>query len=375
MYPAPIDLVNWIGRKKALRPLGRLLSGYLTSKSLPAIAAMSGRRIGAPIFGAYQASLTGTTVKQNMTDARIMFRTIEKFVTAYRPDLAMCVLADLAAEAEACGCKISLPDDALPSVIEHLPLETVADIEKLRVPDPERDGRLPVFLEATRLFSRRFALPQMGIATGPFTLAAELMGVDVIARKILKEPPLVHALMEYALKVTQRYSLALVEAGVDSFGLGEPTASLLSAKAFRGFILPYLQRYVQAVPVPIVIHVCGKANHLVELLCETGAAGMSLDAPTDITLLKERVPPEVMIFGNLSPVEAIMMNNPEEVRNATHRLMQAMEDFPNFGVMSGCDLPLDTPLANVAAMIRAIKEYRPGSQLAAIGVQESAAAG
>ena len=83
MCPAPIDLVNWIGRKKALRPLGLLVSNYLTSKSLPEIAAMSGRRIGAPIFGAYQASLSGTSVKQNMTDGRIMFESIEKFVTTY----------------------------------------------------------------------------------------------------------------------------------------------------------------------------------------------------------------------------------------------------------------------------------------------------
>ncbi len=359
MYPAPIDLVNWIGRNKAMRPVGLLMANFLTSRTLPQIAAMSGRRIGVPIFGAYQAVLTNTTVKQNMTDGPTMFSTIAKFVNTYKPDLVMCTMADLTVEAEACGCKIQMPEDALPSVVEHLPMESIEDIKKLRVPDPLKDGRMPVFVEATRLFKKRFTLPQMAIVTGPFTLAAELMGVDIIARKVLKDPPLVQALMHFALAVVQRYTNALVDEGADFIGVGDPSCSLLSAKAFAKFILPAHQQFVKNTKVPVVLHVCGKANHLIELLCETGAAGMSLDSPTDITVLKERVPPNVMIFGNLSPVDVIMMRNPAEIRSRTHALMRDMEGFPNFGVMSGCDLPLDTPIENVNAMIQAIKDYRP----------------
>lgn len=251
-----------------------------------------------------------------------------------------------------------MPENALPSVVEHLPIETIEDIKKLRVPDPRKDGRMPVFLEATRLFKQRFTLPQMAIVTGPFTLAAELMGVDIIARKVLKDPPLVLSLMQFALEVVQRYVDALVAAGADTIGVGDPSCSLLSAKAFAKFILPSHQQLVKNTRVPVVLHVCGKANHLIELLCETGAAGMSLDSPTDIAVLKGRVPPSVMIFGNLSPVDVIMMKNPAEIRRRTHALMREMEGIPNFGVMSGCDLPLDTPMENVNAMIQAIKDYR-----------------
>ena len=131
-------------------------------------------------------------------------------------------MADLAAEAEACGSKIKMPEDALPSVVEHLPIKTIEDIKKLRIPDPSTDGRLPVFIEATALFKKRFALPQFAIATGPFTLASELIGTDIIARKVFKDPPLVHALMQFSLKVLQRYSHALLEAGADLIGLRRP---------------------------------------------------------------------------------------------------------------------------------------------------------
>jgi uroporphyrinogen decarboxylase len=359
MYPAPIDLVNWIGRKKTLRLLGLLVSSYLARKSLTEIAAISGRRIGVPIFGAHQGQLNGTSVKQNMTDGRIMFETIEKFITTHKPDLVMCTMPDLSAEAEACGCKVKIPEDAMPSVVEHLPIETVEDVKKLKIPDPFTAGRLPVFIEATKLFKKRFALLQMAVSSGPFTLAAELLGVDIIARKIFKDPPLVHALMQYSLNVILRHSRALIEAGAAVIGLGDPTCSLLSAKAYAEFILPYHQQYVKEIPVPVIIHVCGTANHLVELICKSGSAGVSLDSPTDVTQLKDRVPANTVIFGNLSPVDVLLFKKPAEVRTCTHALMQEMKDFPNYAVMSGCDLPVNTPIENVGAMVKAIKEFKP----------------
>ncbi|MBI4830661.1 MAG: uroporphyrinogen decarboxylase family protein [Candidatus Lindowbacteria bacterium] len=352
-----IDVVNWIGRERALRPVGLLLRRSLGKKSFAQMAASSGRRIGAPIMGAYLAALTGTTVKQNLSDARVMFQTIEKYVTTFKPDFVMCTFPDLTAEAEACGCEINMPDNALPSVTVH-PFQSHESMKDLRIPDPYKDGRLNVFIEATRLFTKRFTLPKTAASAGPFTLAAELMGVDIITRKILKEPPLVHEVMEYSLQVIQRYNAELIKAGADVIGIAEPTCSLLSAKAFEKFVLPYLQRFTKGLSVPATLHICGRANHLIELMCKTGVTGLSVDAPTDITKLKDRVPPDIIILGNLSPVEVLMMKKPDEVREASLELLKAMENIPNFGLLSGCDLPVGTPMENIGAMINAVKEYR-----------------
>jgi uroporphyrinogen decarboxylase len=352
-----IDFVNWVGRQRSLRPVGLLLKKSMGGKTFAQMAAGSGRRIGSPIMGAYLCSLTGTTVKQNLTDGYTMFKTIEKYVTTFKPDFVMCTFPDLTAEAEACGCEINMPDNALPSVTLH-PIQSHDDMRKLRIPDPYKDGRLHVFIEATRLFTRRFTLPKTVASAGPFTLAAELMGVDIITRKIIKDPPLVHEVMEYSLQVVQRYNEELIKAGGDVIGIAEPTCSLLSAKAFETFVLPYLKRFVDGLSVPATLHICGRANHLVELMCKTGVTGLSLDAPTDITKLKDRVPKDVIILGNLSPVDVLMMKKPEEVRQAALDLLNAMENVPNFGLLSGCDLPVGTPMENIAAMINAVKEYR-----------------
>ena len=344
MSTTTIDVINWVGRNRAMRPLGLLLNKAASGKSFAQMATASGRRIGSPIMGAYLAQLTGTSVKQNLTDGRT-------------PDFAMCTFPDLTAEAEACGCEIKMDDNALPSIMTH-PVQSHDDLKSLSIPDPYKDGRLSVFIEATRLFTKRFTLPKTAASAGPFTIAAELMGVDIITRKVIKDPELVHEVMEYALKVAERFNAELIKAGADTIGIAEPTCSLLSAKAFEKIVLPYLQRYVKNLPIPASLHICGRAGHLVELMCKTGVTGISLDTPTDLIKIKDKVPPGIIILGNLAPVDVLLMKKPEQVREATLELLKMMEDVPNFGLLTGCDLAVGTPMENVKAMIDAVKEYR-----------------
>ena len=352
-----IDVVNWIGRTKAMRPVGLLLKKASSGKSIADMAGSFGRRVGTPITGACLSTLTGTSVKQNLTDGKIMFKTIEQYVTQFKPDFAICTMVDLALEAEACGCKLKMSDNALPSVAEHV-IQSRKDLDKLTIPDPYKDGRLSVFLEATSLFNKRFALQAMAASLGPFTLSAELMGVEVIARKALKEPEFVHEVMEYSLKVIQRFNAEQVKAGAGTIAIAEPTCSLLSARVFEKLVLPYLQRCTASLPVPSMLHICGEADHLVELMCKTGVSALSLDSPTDITKIKNIVPQNIVIMGNIPPVEVLMMKKPDDVRAATLDLLKAMEGVPNFCVSSGCDLPVGTPMENVKAMIETVKEYR-----------------
>ena len=160
-----IDAVNWVGRKRSLWPLGFVLHGFMRRLSLSQVAALAGRRLGGPIYGACLAGHGGASVRENLSDGRVMFRTIERFVNEYKPDLCLCDFADLSAEAEACGCEVKTPEDALPSVTGH-PVGSLADLKALRTPDPHRDGRLHVFIEAARLFAKRFQLLAIAAATG-----------------------------------------------------------------------------------------------------------------------------------------------------------------------------------------------------------------
>jgi len=348
-----IDAINWVGRRSSLRPLGLLLHGLLRRLSLAQMVALAGRRMGGPIYGACLADLGGASVRDHLQDGRLMFQAIERFVCQYRPDLGLSNFADLSAEAEACGCQVKMPQDSLPSVVSH-PVASRSDLKSLRLPRPGREGRLGVFVESTRLFRRRFCLLAIAAATGPFTLAAELMGAEDIARKLYKDPELVLETMEFALEVVQGQSAALIQAGADIIALGDPTCSLLSAKSFARFVLPFHQRLVASLSRPVLLHVCGNANQLVELLGQSGAQALSLDAPTDLKRAAGLVPPGVVLYGNLSPVE-MMMQPAEQVLAAARELLEEMAGVPGFMLGSGCDLPVGTPLENLAAMMQAVR--------------------
>ena len=331
------------------------MHGFMRRLSLSQVAALAGRRLGGPIYGACLAGHGGASVRENLSDGRVMFRTIERFVNEYKPDLCLCDFADLSAEAEACGCEVKTPEDALPSVTGH-PVGSLADLKALRTPDPHRDGRLHVFIEAARLFAKRFQLLAIAAATGPFTLAAELMGAEAMARKVYKDPELALATMEFALEVVQRQSNELKKAGADVIAQGAPTCSLLSAKSFAKFVFPFHKRLIHGLSRPVLLHSCGNANHLIEQMGATGAQVLSVDAPTDLKKARRALGPGVVLYGNLSPVE-VMMKPAAEVRADSERLLREMADDPDFILGSGCDLPVGSPLENIAAMMTAAREF------------------
>lgn len=63
-----IDLVNWIARRHALRPVGLFVRGALARKNTDHIVAKAGRRISLPIYGACLSQLTETSFRENLTD-------------------------------------------------------------------------------------------------------------------------------------------------------------------------------------------------------------------------------------------------------------------------------------------------------------------
>ena len=67
------------------------------------------------------------------------------------------------------------------------------------------------------------------------------------------------------------------------------------------------------------------------------------------------VPPDVVVIGNLDPVAVVAHSTPQEVYAATRELLDSMSKYSNFILSSGCDLPPETPLDNIRAMIDACR--------------------
>jgi uroporphyrinogen decarboxylase len=361
--PTPIDVFAALGRSEKLRPLHRPvglamphLTGIMNRKMICGVIRFAGRRIAAPSCGSPATQLTNTTIKQNLSDGRIMFETIEKAVTTWRMDGDF-TFSDLTVEPEACGCDIEMPDNSLPYVLTH-PVQSTKDIRRMRVPDPHRDGRMPVFVECVSLLSRRFSLLTITGGSGPITLAGELMGTERVAMATIEEPDLLDELMEFCLEVNIRYLKALIKAGAEVILLGEPTAAILSPASFRRFSGRYIKRLVEQLNRPVILHTCGNASHLIEEMCDTGVLGISLDGPTDLRNAATRLPAHTLIIGNLDPVEVFLGLDEEGVRSRTREMLAGMRGFPYYVAASGCDLSPITPTRNIEAFLETVRSFR-----------------
>ena len=137
----------------------------------------------------------------------------------------------------------------------------------------------------------------------------------------------------------------------------EPSGGLLSPRHFERFC----GRYVRELIAPDAqrrdpAHL--RADHAASARrwSTTGAQGLSLDAAVDFPAAAQRMPDDVVLIGNLDTVTVMNQMNADEVYVAARDLLAAMAPHPNFILSSACDLPLDTPHANIDALLQAARD-------------------
>jgi len=70
------------------------------------------------------------------------------------------------------------------------------------------------------------------------------------------------------------------------------------------------------------------------------------------------IPPEVVVIGNVNPATTMLSGTPQEIRGVVDGLLAEMAPYPNFILSTGCDLPQETPTANIAAFMEAGRAWR-----------------
>ncbi len=325
----------------------------------------SDRRLVVPLAGFPGAQLTRSTLKQNEFNAELQYRSLYKLIERISPD-AIFLMMDLSVEAGAIGLPVRFP--LLESAtVEHHPVHDVSDLEQFKVVDILGDGRVWVFLETMRRLSQKVRLPKGGYVIGPFTLAGLLMGANQIALDTVDRPDVVRSVVNFAEQLIIDYASALVDAGADMICILEPTACFLSPSAFRQFCSTSIGQIIRHIDAAAILHICGNTTHLAPEMAATGAQALSLDAVVDLAEVARKVPDDCVLIGNIDPVRVMVNGTPADVARAVRDLHEHMSQVENFIISTGCDLPPETPIENIAAMVQAGKALpRPQRRLAAL---------
>jgi uroporphyrinogen decarboxylase len=192
----------------------------------------------------------------------------------------------------------------------HKPVREAADIERLRLFDPEEG--LSHVLEAIRLLRKELdgKTPLIGFAGAPFTLASYLVEggksshYALTKRLMYREPELWHALMHKLSEVVRRYLRAQISAGAQAVQLFDSWIGALGQSDYVEFIKPHVRHIlsdVEKAGVPVIHFGTGTSN-LLELQRDAGGTVIGVDWRTPLADAIARLGDGVAVQGNLDPL-------------------------------------------------------------------------
>lgn len=264
--------------------------------------------------------------------------------------------------AEAMGCKLRIVEDANPSVVNKV-VKDRGDIDNLSPPDPEVDGRLPVYIKAVDLLREKVKerVPLFSYVPGPLTLSGVIYGTDNLMLDILRNPDFVHDINRLSARASENFAVAKAAHGVDVVVVAEPTAStsILSRRMFKDFSYPYIRDIIRSIEKAGAIpslHICGKTDPILKDMVEAGAKILEIDSLVDIKEAKASVGGKVCLMGNLDTT-TLLTGEPSDVELDVKDCIEKAAVDGGFILSSGCEVPLNTPIHNIRAMVQAARKY------------------
>ncbi len=208
----------------------------------------------APYMGNFGAAVAGIPISAYNTDGKKM---AEAQIIAWEKLGQDVVVAqsDNYYIAEGFGVKIQQPVNTTPHVIKPA-IDDLSEVPKLKIPDPYKDGRMHVYLDAVNILKNRFngEVAVRGPGTGPFSLAGHILGTQNFLMELAlaeheddgESKKYIMELMEITSESLIVFLKALVEAGSDVAMCGDSLASpdvisYSTYPAFRTHNLPCYQ--------------------------------------------------------------------------------------------------------------------------------------
>jgi uroporphyrinogen decarboxylase len=316
-----------------------------------------------PAVYEHKAALIGATPSDMSRDAGLFERALIREIELYRADLVVVGCDVYNIEAEATGCRVRFFDsNDVPSISEQV-VRPGDDISRLRVPNPDKDGRMPVCLEAGRRIQARFGgrVVIRGALSAPFSMACEMAGSENLLTAMIDDPAWVSRVLAYTCEVTKAYGRAFRRRGLGVV-LFDSHASppLVSPALYREIILAPTAaaiRYFRGdLDIPLVPYIIGgDTTGLLDLILETGTNNILCDFRADLERFIARLTGKpVLLRANLDP-RFLLTASMAAVKTRTRETLALGRRFPGFLLGTGI-LPYDIPPEKVLAVREALEE-------------------
>ncbi len=218
---------------------------------------------------------------------------------------AAIIFSDILVPVEAMGMELVF--DEGPSLPQ--PLKNMADVERLRVPDPTETMRF--VMDAIGLVRRELPeTPLIGFAGAPFTLASYMIegggskNFEKTKALMYAEPRTWRELSSRIARTVAKHLLAQIEAGAEAVQIFDSWAGQLSRDDYLSYALPYTIEVIdelKSAGVPIILFAKGVHSCFPEL-SRSGAHVLGVDWTSTLDRVGAEVEGRVVLQGNLDPV-------------------------------------------------------------------------
>jgi len=259
-------------------------------------------------------------------------------------------------EAEVLGSEINYGTLSCEPKIQREVFASVDDVVFRESGAMAKNARVNAIVEATYALSHKYSdVPVFGSVTGPLSTSASLVDPIPFLKELRKNREGAHRVVDYVSDQIIEYAKLMIESGVNVIAIADPTATgeILGPKMFDEYAVKYLNKIIDAIHetnTPVIVHICGKMNAVRKYVPEIRSDAISTDSSISLKKLKEEYP-ELTTMGNLSTY-LLEFGEEEKIATVTEKLKEDGIDI----ISPACGLSTSTPLRNINAMTRRVKE-------------------
>jgi len=248
---------------------------------------------------------------------------------------------------------------------EH-PVRSAADIDKLGVPDPERE--LKYVMDAVRTIRRELhgRVPLIGFSGSPWTLSTYMVEGSSskeyanVKGMLFDRPDLMHKLLDTLARSVTSYLNAQIAAGAQAVMVFDTGGGILTPRDYREFSLCYMEQIVAGLTreadgrrVPVVLFTKGGGGWL-EVMADTGCDALGVDWTLDLADARRRVGDRVALQGNMDPT--VLYASPERIRQEVVTILESYGKGSGHVFNLGHGIHQHVDPEHAAAFIEAVHE-------------------
>ncbi len=259
-------------------------------------------------------------------------------------------------DSSALGCKIQWEQkDNWPTVKMREPIWE--EPEDIKIPaDFLTHPDTKCVLDAIRILKKEYGdeVAIIGKTMGPWSLGYHCFGVEPFLLLSLDDPEKTKLCLDKMKEATVQFGVAQIEAGADALTVPDhATGDLVSGEYYERFLKDLHIEFVERIPIPLILHICGRTVDRMDYIAQTGMAAFHFDSKNEPDESMEAIKKRISLVGNINNPETLFSKGPDVVRQEVCKNLDAGVQL----VGPECAIPLQTSIENLKEIPNAVRDW------------------